>query len=97
MMLSVEIKQACLAESIVLVDFYFTTQFFDYLANNNSVVNSAITRVTIFCPHCKGQHIDEGRYAVKPHKIHLCSHCGKKFRVANPTIGVKKGNDETLL
>ena len=24
-------------------------------------------KVTIFCPFCQGQHIDEGKYAIKPH------------------------------
>jgi len=37
-------------------------------------------KVTIFCPFCRGQHIDEGKYAIKPHKVHLCFHCGKKIQ-----------------
>jgi len=53
-------------------------------------------KVTIYCPHCNGQHIDEGKYAIKPHRLHLCFHCGKKFKVAKPTIGVRNGPDMTL-
>jgi len=53
-------------------------------------------RVTIFCPFCHGQHLDEGKYAIKPHKTHLCFHCGKKFKVVTPTIGVKIGSNMTL-
>ncbi|HXV66927.1 MAG TPA: hypothetical protein VD731_06875 [Nitrosopumilaceae archaeon] len=55
-----------------------------------------ITKITIFCPYCNGQHIDEGLYAVKPHKIHLCFHCQKKFKIAKPTIGIKEGKYMTF-
>ena len=53
-------------------------------------------KVTIFCPFCHGQHIDEGKYAIKPHTIHLCFHCGKKFKVTKPTIGVRFSSNKTL-
>ncbi len=53
-------------------------------------------KITIFCPYCNHQHIDEGKYAIKPHKIHLCFNCGKKFKVAKPTIGVRNGSNMTF-
>ncbi len=59
-------------------------------------MNVRKTKVTIFCPFCHGQHLDSGKYAIRPHKVHLCFHCGKKFKVAKPTIGVKNGSNMTL-
>ena len=53
-------------------------------------------KVTIFCPFCQGQHIDEGKYAILPHKLHLCFHCGKKFKVTKPNIGVRLDSNMTL-
>lgn len=52
--------------------------------------------MAIFCPHCNGQHIDEGVYAIKPHKRHLCFHCGKKFLVSKANIGVMNGGNKTI-
>ncbi len=57
---------------------------------------SSQIKITIFCPFCNGQHIDEGLYSIKPHKIHLCFHCGKKFKVGKATIGVRDGSNLTL-
>ena len=59
-------------------------------------MNVSKIKVTIFCPFCHGQHLDSGKYSIKPHKVHLCFHCGKKFKVAKPTIGVKNGSNMTL-
>ena len=59
-------------------------------------MNVRKTKVTIFCPFCHGQHLDSGKYAIRPHKVHLCFHCEKKFKVAKPTIGVKNGSNMTL-
>ncbi len=53
-------------------------------------------KVTIFCPFCQSQHINKGKYVIKPHKLHLCFHCGKKFKVTKPTISVKLGLNMTL-
>lgn len=45
----------------------------------------------IICPRCKEQHIDEGRFAVEPHKNHSCQHCGLTFQASGPveSIGVQ--------
>ena len=43
-------------------------------------------KVAVFCSFCHGQHIDEGKYTIKPHKVHLCFHCRKKFKVKNSVI-----------
>jgi hypothetical protein len=51
------------------------------------------TKTTIFCPFCNGQHIDEGKYSIKPHRIHLCFHCSKKFKVSKATIGIRDGSN----
>lgn len=43
----------------------------------------------IHCPTCHKQHIDDGEWATRPHKEHLCDNCGELFRVADtPTVGV---------
>ena len=51
------------------------------------------------CPKCKVPHLDEGVWATKPHKTHLCLDCGHLWRPANfPTVGVaqtKGTNDDT--
>jgi predicted RNA-binding Zn-ribbon protein involved in translation (DUF1610 family) len=47
--------------------------------------------IVIHCPACGTQHIDEGKWADKPHKSHRCEECGRIFKTANiPTIGVKR-------
>jgi transposase-like protein len=47
-------------------------------------------KIQLYCPFCGTQHIDEGWYAVNPHKQHLCFSCGKKFLAIKPTIGIGK-------
>lgn len=51
--------------------------------------------MVLHCPHCKKQHIDEGKWATKPHRTHACvddaagSGCGKPFTPsARRTFGV---------
>lgn len=53
-------------------------------------------KITIFCPYCNGQHVDEGRYAIKPHKQHLYFHCGRKFWLPKVVIGVKDSKNKIL-
>ncbi len=50
-------------------------------------------KTQLYCPFCGAQHIDEGWYAVNPHKRHLCFKCGKKFLATKPTIGIGKFHD----
>jgi len=65
--------------------------------SNWIVVNYIINaKMTIFCTFCNAQHIDDGSYALKPHKQHLCFHCGKKFFISKASIGVLKGKNKTL-
>lgn len=33
----------------------------------------------LYCPHCGAQHFDINRWALKPHKTHLCLTCGEIF------------------
>ncbi len=43
------------------------------------------------CPRCHRQHIDEGEWATKPHRKHLCAKCEHEWRPANIyTVGVKE-------
>lgn len=45
----------------------------------------------LWCPKCHAPHVDEGIWATRPHKTHLCSSygCGHTWRPANiPTVGV---------
>ena len=44
----------------------------------------------IHCPRCLKQHIDEGEFATKPHKIHACQFCGLGFAASKePSVGVQ--------
>lgn len=41
------------------------------------------------CPSCHEPHIDEGEWATKPHKTHLCLHCKTEWKpAAVATVGV---------
>lgn len=41
------------------------------------------------CPACDLLHIDEGEWATRPHRTHLCSGCGHEWRPSErPTVGV---------
>lgn len=53
------------------------------------------------CPECSELHIDEGKFATKPHHTHSCQKCGLTWRpaVVN-TVGVRflpgfKNEDKT--
>lgn len=42
------------------------------------------------CPSCHERHIDEGKWATKPHHTHACQHCGEVWRPAIlNTVGVQ--------
>lgn len=42
------------------------------------------------CPMCSTLHIDEGKWAHKPHHTHACQHCGHVWRPAVvDTVGVQ--------
>jgi predicted RNA-binding Zn-ribbon protein involved in translation (DUF1610 family) len=44
----------------------------------------------LWCPECRGRHIDEGEFATKHHHTHACQHCGHVWRPAIvPTCGVQ--------
>jgi len=44
----------------------------------------------LHCPMCHAQHEDEGEFAKRPHRTHLCLQCGHEWRPANvPTRGVR--------
>jgi hypothetical protein len=44
----------------------------------------------IWCPMCKGRHIDVGEFATKIHHTHSCQSCGLTWRPAIiPTVGVQ--------
>lgn len=41
------------------------------------------------CPKCATPHVDEGEWATRPHKTHLCVKCGNEWRPFEyPTVGV---------
>lgn len=49
-------------------------------------------RMVLFCPACRGQHIDRGEWATpqRLHRTHLCEHCGHLWRPHDmATIGVE--------
>lgn len=44
----------------------------------------------LYCPECKGRHVDKGKFATHPHHTHSCQHCGLTWRPAVvPTVGVQ--------
>lgn len=58
---------------------------------------SEVIPVVLFCPHCKLQHVDEGKWKTKPHRTHACvdnvlgKGCGKPFTPsAHRTVGVQQ-------
>lgn len=45
--------------------------------------------VTIYCPKCETMHLDDGEWATRPHKTHLCLECGQEWRpFPYATVGV---------
>lgn len=41
------------------------------------------------CPTCGGVHVDRDEWATRPHRTHLCEHCGGKWQPHDfPTVGV---------
>ncbi len=55
------------------------------------------TPVILYCPKCITQHIDEGEWATKPHRTHLCKNCQYEWRPSfHPTVGVASMSAETL-
>lgn len=50
--------------------------------------------MVMHCPRCHGRHIDANEWATKPHRTHLCEHCGAKWRPAIvATVGVLRLDD----
>lgn len=46
-------------------------------------------RLVLFCPKCGGQHVDQGEWAKRVHRTHLCEHCGELWRPRpHTTVGV---------
>ncbi len=45
--------------------------------------------VVLYCPDCRRPHIDEGEWATRPHRRHLCEFCKTIWRPClYPTVGV---------
>ena len=53
---------------------------------------SAVSRLTLqqmvplSCPHCGEMHIDELKFATRPHRKHQCNSCGRSFWDQAPSI-----------
>lgn len=42
------------------------------------------------CPACSERHVDQGKFATKPHHTHACQSCGLVWRPAKvATVGVQ--------
>lgn len=55
------------------------------------VVADTPVPMLLACPTCHAQHIDEGGWATRPHRTHLCSACGATWRPALVhTVGVRE-------
>ena len=47
-------------------------------------------QMLIHCPICAHRHIDEDKWATRPHHTHACQHCGHVWRpCVQQTVGVK--------
>lgn len=52
--------------------------------------------MVLYCPACGKQHLDQGEFAIRPHRTHRCENtpagadgCGHEWRPASvPTVGV---------
>jgi hypothetical protein len=58
----------------------------------STVFGAKTTFVT--CTHCSWPHLDEEWFSVNPHRLHLCSGCGRTFNdqsrgIGNPIAGVR--------
>lgn len=47
-------------------------------------------KLSLCCPKCSFPHYDEGEWATKEHRTHLCASCQKEWRpYPFPTFGVR--------
>lgn len=46
--------------------------------------------VPLACPNCEVPHVDEGAWAVRPHRRHLCANCGYIWRIDPPVFGAPR-------
>lgn len=45
--------------------------------------------MVLLCPKCGAKHIDDGEWATRPHRTHLCDKCQHEWRPSPlPTVGV---------
>lgn len=56
---------------------------------------------SLVCPHCRKAHLDKDAFAIKPHRRHLCHHCGRFFDdiqrgISNPVVFFRNLKDEYL-
>lgn len=54
-----------------------------------------------FCTHCGAPHLDEGQFAVAPHRKHLCHACGRYFHadkrgISNPLVLLTSELEQTV-
>lgn len=52
-----------------------------------AVAGPAVPVVALACPACCFAHHDEGEWATRVHRTHLCLRCGYKWRVEPPVFG----------
>jgi hypothetical protein len=44
----------------------------------------------LHCPACGKAHVDRGVWATRPHRTHLCEHCGETWRPFEyATVGIE--------
>lgn len=49
----------------------------------------------LYCPKCRAQHVDEGRWADTPHRTHRCMFCEHEWRPFQyTTVGVPHPDGE---
>ena len=70
-------------------------------AMSASECKCTIPQENVICPRCFHPHIDLDEWAIKPHKTHLCQHCGNLFEgtykaVSNPSFTSGFLNAETV-
>ncbi len=48
------------------------------------------TAKALWCTHCGRPHVDDGEWATRVHREHVCTHCGGRWRVEPPVFGAAR-------
>lgn len=55
-----------------------------------TVFDAALPRLVLYCPRCGVNHVDEGVWATRPHRTHLCANCGHEWDEGGLCFGISE-------